>query len=50
MYISMYYDLWIEVCYNYCENDIEAKFYMKSSMVMSRTITKKCTDMKPLKF
>jgi len=30
------YDLSIEIWCTYCENDIEAKFYMKNNMGMSR--------------
>ena len=50
MYRNMSFDLWIEIWYTYCENDIEAKFYMENNMVMSRTIVKNCIDVKPLEW
>ena len=49
MHINMSFDLRIEVRYGYCENDIEAKFYMENNMVMSRTITRNYIVVKPIK-
>ena len=49
MHINMSFDLRIEVRYAYCENDVEAKFHMENSMVVSRTITRNYTVVKPIK-
>ena len=50
MYVKISFELWNEIRYTYCENNIKAKFYMENNMVMSRIIFKNCIDVKPVKF